>query len=267
MQESPEGTSVPENSTVAPSAGCLLFFIDETGHEEYADPTYPLFGMGGCAHLAGYCWRDLDGPWQNLRRIHFPGLGNSPMHASKQRCSPDQAAALGDFFRNGFFSRFAVMTRASTTRPENVTVLRLVASCLVQQVLAISRYYSLDSLGFVIEDSDRTNAAVAQAFAGVQFKNNQGSIVPTSWNFLPKASREPGLEVADFVLHAAGGQVRHRLQGKQEFRKDYDAVFRTKFPTQFIDVEASAFDRPPGKNVEESNPAASPSSPEAASSL
>ena len=28
---------------------CLLFFIDETGHETFADKNYPVFGLGGCA--------------------------------------------------------------------------------------------------------------------------------------------------------------------------------------------------------------------------
>jgi hypothetical protein len=31
---------------------CLMFFVDETGHEEFADPNYPVFGLGGCALLA-----------------------------------------------------------------------------------------------------------------------------------------------------------------------------------------------------------------------
>jgi len=26
---------------------CLLFFIDETGHETFADKKYPVFGLGG----------------------------------------------------------------------------------------------------------------------------------------------------------------------------------------------------------------------------
>ena len=28
---------------------CLLFFIDETGHETLADKNYPVFGLRGCA--------------------------------------------------------------------------------------------------------------------------------------------------------------------------------------------------------------------------
>jgi hypothetical protein len=30
-------------------SNCLLFFIDETGHETFADKNYPVFGLGGCA--------------------------------------------------------------------------------------------------------------------------------------------------------------------------------------------------------------------------
>jgi hypothetical protein len=28
----------------------LLFFIDKTGHETFADKNYPVFGLGGCDH-------------------------------------------------------------------------------------------------------------------------------------------------------------------------------------------------------------------------
>jgi hypothetical protein len=28
---------------------CLLFFIDQTDHETFADKNYPVFGLGGCA--------------------------------------------------------------------------------------------------------------------------------------------------------------------------------------------------------------------------
>jgi hypothetical protein len=31
---------------------CLMFFAYETGHEDFADPNYRVFGIGGCAVLA-----------------------------------------------------------------------------------------------------------------------------------------------------------------------------------------------------------------------
>jgi hypothetical protein len=37
---------------VGPSG--LLFFIDETGQETFADKNYPVFGLGGCELIGGY---------------------------------------------------------------------------------------------------------------------------------------------------------------------------------------------------------------------
>lgn len=36
--------------TIGPSD--LVFFVDETGHEEFADAAHPVFGYGGCAVMA-----------------------------------------------------------------------------------------------------------------------------------------------------------------------------------------------------------------------
>jgi hypothetical protein len=30
---------------------CLLFFVDETGHEDFGDPNYPVFGWVGALFL------------------------------------------------------------------------------------------------------------------------------------------------------------------------------------------------------------------------
>jgi len=42
---------------------------------------------------------------------------------------------------------------------------------------------------------------------------------------LPKSANSSMLEVADFVMQAAGAQVRNRLQGKFDIRKDFDLIF------------------------------------------
>jgi hypothetical protein len=36
-----------------------MVFVDDTGHEEFADPNYPVFGFGGCtipAFARLMCW-------------------------------------------------------------------------------------------------------------------------------------------------------------------------------------------------------------------
>ena len=46
---------------------CLMFFVDETGHEEFADPKFPIFGMGGCGILAAAIEQNLRAPWQKMK--------------------------------------------------------------------------------------------------------------------------------------------------------------------------------------------------------
>lgn len=43
--------------------------------------------------------------------------------------------------------------------------------------------------------------------------------------FIPKAAGEPALEVADFIMHAIGRQVRQNLQSRAVFASDFQAVF------------------------------------------
>jgi hypothetical protein len=68
---------------------CLMFFVDETGHEEFADPKYPVFGLGGCAVLATNIERDIKRPWRDLKSRHFGGA-NVPLHASDLRSPTDE---------------------------------------------------------------------------------------------------------------------------------------------------------------------------------
>ncbi len=227
-----------------PSANCLLFFVDETGHEEFSDPIYPVFGMGGCAQVAGLCHTFIDEPWSSLYEKHFSSVCR-PLHASALRkVTQDQAAALGDFFRFGHFARFAVMTKATTDKPYDLSMMRLVAAALLNQATKIASRFKFDSIAFIFEHSQRTNSCVAQAFSGYKLHDQFGRDVPVTWNFLPKSAKEPGLEVADFVLHAAGGQVRHRHQGKSGFRKDFETVFRgfPKGMVQYIEVTAAEYE-------------------------
>ena len=98
-------------------ANCLMFFVDETGHEEFADPNYPVFGIGGCVIMAGAVDAVIKRPWRALKEEHFGGP-DVKLHASDLRKPTKvQAEAIGNFFRKQEFGRFAVTLTASTKIP------------------------------------------------------------------------------------------------------------------------------------------------------
>jgi|SRR5271165_441288 len=127
MVESPH-TRRGEQLVVHPH--CLMFFVDETGHEEFADPNYPVFGFGGCVLLNAAIDRNLRQPWQAMKAAYFGGA-DVPLHASDlRRASPEQQQALGAFFRNQEFGRFAVTMSRQSTLPSDRKPIELMPGLL-----------------------------------------------------------------------------------------------------------------------------------------
>jgi hypothetical protein len=214
--------------TFAPSNHCLLFYVDETGHEDFDDHQYPVFGLGGCAQLAGLHHRHIDQPWRNIKDTLFPEFKDRAMHASELRHpTQSQLNALGEFFAEGLFSRLAVVTRCDVTLPTNYTTIDAVAVAFLNKAAKIAEHHLFDSLGFIFESSDRTNSAIRKAFSRFGLRREDGTPLPIDCLFLPKTAQDPGLEVADFIMHAAGGQMRKDREERKGFRKDFEAVFRS----------------------------------------
>lgn len=44
----------------------LVVFLDETGHEDYADRNYPLFDLGGCVTRVADYEKQVAAPWRAL---------------------------------------------------------------------------------------------------------------------------------------------------------------------------------------------------------
>ena len=63
---------------------CLLFCIDETGHETFADKNYPVFGLGGCAINSSSAAAVIAEPWRAMKAAHFGGE-DVPLHANELR--------------------------------------------------------------------------------------------------------------------------------------------------------------------------------------
>lgn len=217
--------------TVLPSS-TLLVGLDETGHELFADPQYPIFGLGGCAVMVRDYPRLIRVPWQYMKNRFF-GINDEPLHAAElHKPSGEQLEALGHFFRNSQFSRIAALATDRTVFGEDLACLQIVGRTLLERVGKIAAWYpDAERVALVFEDSQRAVAAMVASVSGYHLTRNEpdGSSTEISMDkfVMPKSCAEPCLEVADFVMHAAGTQTRARLAGvTSPIRKDFLAVFR-----------------------------------------
>jgi hypothetical protein len=65
---------------------CLMFFVDDTGQEEFADSKFPVFGMGGCAIPAAAIDQNLRQPYRAVAADHSVRIrqqGYSALDANK----------------------------------------------------------------------------------------------------------------------------------------------------------------------------------------
>ena len=63
---------------------CLLFFINEIGHETFAGKNYPVFGLGGCAISRSSADTVIAEPWRAMKAPHFGGE-DVPLNANELR--------------------------------------------------------------------------------------------------------------------------------------------------------------------------------------
>jgi hypothetical protein len=71
----------------------------------------------------------------------------------------------------------------------------------------------------------------------MDLKNVRGRRVEIEGCFMPKGSMEPGLEVADLIVHTAGRQRRHELAGKLGHTKDFQrSYWHSPIPPEFIAI-------------------------------
>jgi hypothetical protein len=220
--------------------GMLVCFIDESGDERMSDPGHPVFGMGGCAVMAHTFDMHLDTPWRRMKARHFGGEGR-PLHAAGLRPTDAQLKAIGDFFRRRPFPRFAAFLSRSTRLPPGSDPMRIIALVVMRRIAEVaSTFHSRPtSLAFVFEDTQRLRGQIQAHFDGMTLPDASGRPLPTEYCFATKAAALPGLEVADFVMHAGAGQVRARVQGKAGWRRDYAAVFQSpRAARSFIDIES-----------------------------
>lgn len=212
---------------------CLMFFIDDTGHEGFADPRHPVFGLGGCAIMMAAIEDVVRRPWRALKEKHFGGAAE-PLHASDLR-EPTRAQldALAQFFLRQRFARFAVTMNSDTRLPKGSVAYEFMAPALRKRFQEVASRCSVPpvEIAFVHEASQRGDELL-ERFFGPSIVTVEGLPVPVHHAIMPKG--DECLEVADFIIHAAGDQAR-RPSGAR--RKDFSAVFGDPLLSSYIHIE------------------------------
>lgn len=215
----------------------LLIFIDETGGESLQDPNYPIFGMGGCVIPASLYLSNIITPWLFLKNKEFGGEDKSLHATDLQNPLPAQLDILNKFFSSCAFGRFSAVISDKTILNTKVDLYHLIAITLFKRIEDIAKYTEFEEIVMIFEESDRTKNITADFFSRYKFQKN-GLDVPTKKFNMQKSEVEPGLEVADFIIHTAGTSVRDRLSGKrtkEKERKDFVNIFKN------IDPKLSSF--------------------------
>jgi hypothetical protein len=205
---------------------CLMFFVDDSGHEEFADPKHPVYALGGCAVLAAAIDGVLKSPWPEIKARHFVGA-DEPLHASELHdLTPEQMAAIGGFFNTQAFGRFAVTMTASTALPRSLKAIEVMPGALRRRWEELTPHFSPlpAEVAFIHEASDRANHLL-ETYFGESVVVIDGKRVPAHHGIMPKG--DEALEVADFIVQAAGAQAKRGLRPDEESRKDFAAVFRS----------------------------------------
>jgi hypothetical protein len=222
--------------------GMLVCFVDESGDEGLSDANHPVFGLGGCAAMAHAMAMHLDLPWRRMKARHFGGE-HGPLHAAGLRPTAAQTNAIATFFRRRAFMRFAAFLSRDTTMVSDIERLAVLAPALMRRIgeVASTVLPRPTALALVFEESQRLASGIQRHFDGLTLSDEVGRPIPAKDCFAPKSATLPGLEVADFVMHAAAGQVRSRVRGRPGWRRDYQAVFHSAAGARsFIDIESVA---------------------------
>ncbi len=220
----------------------LVVFIDETGNEDYSDPNNPTFGRGGCAALGSDYEALLRKPW---RKLKFESLGGraKPFHAvefEQSKPTMRQIRRINHFLKRPFW-RFAAMSDIHTALPEGIDGHRAISSVTVNFVKRLAATFPhISMVALVFESSERGDKLVQRDFdlARMDLVNETGRRIEVDGCFMPKASMEAGLEIADLVAHTAGRQRRHQLLGKGGATKDFEAMYwHSPIPPAFMSVD------------------------------
>lgn len=230
------------DETLAPTPTTILVFIDETGNEDYSDPRNPTFGRGGCAVMGRDYRLLIKKPWRKLKRERLGGA-NKPFHATKfeqSRPTKVQITGINRFLKRPFW-RFAAMSDSRTELPNGIDSHRAISLVTINFVRRlVATYKDATNVALVFEASGRGDKLVERDFdlANMNLVNGAGKILEVDGCFMAKKHMEPGLEVADLIVHTAGRQRRHQIAGKEGTVKDFEQTYwHSPIPPAFMSID------------------------------
>ena len=218
---------------------CLAVFVDDTGHEALIKD-HPVYGLGGCATLVRDLDRYLRDPWREVRRL-VTGSRDTPLHANTFPgiASHDDILTVAKFFRSYPFGRLGTVVSFKTKLADDLSSIPTVAAVLQQRIREIAGWTDFELGRRRLRILGTGRQLVEAAFQGFGLEKD-GEALPVECYFMRKEHAEPGLEVADFIMHAVGRQARQNLKQRGVFVPDFQAVFHTvdRKLTSFMEVDA-----------------------------
>jgi hypothetical protein len=203
----------------------LVAFLDETGVEDLSDPGHPVFGLGGCAAPAHLFDSLVSLPWLELKARHF-GDRNLPLHASTLQASAAQLDAIGAFFLSQPFLRVATLVSTASCASARQRAYDKCSDTVLAFLHQLGASFGAARITIVAESSTALDRKASYFLARpARFAGSSHDFLPVQLFRGAKASRIPGLEVADFIIQAAGAQVRSGHFEDDRHRRDFRAVF------------------------------------------
>jgi hypothetical protein len=188
---------------------------------------YPVFGLGACAINSSSAASVIAEPWRAMKAVHFGGK-DVPLHTNELRnATTEQLDALSKFFREQQFARLAVTISKSAVLPTGKTPLEIITGSMMNRYTDLLRRVSPEpnEVAFLHEASNRLDDAIEQHFGG---RPDQRHNDPGTQRLIEISHGLPELEVADFIMHAAGRRaVQIHRDPATPFGKDFIVVFQS----------------------------------------
>lgn len=240
--------SCDNDSEINVSPNSVLVFLDETGDEQLKDPKYPIFGLGGCCILAKNYINLIDRPWSKIKHEMF-NLEDKPLHASGNHFSFKQRTAINNFFLTNSFGRFTTISSLNTQIDTLLKLEQVVFYSFCNRVIDIIKWNEFKDIIILYDNSERLKPKLQKYASGIEFTEKVDGIdtkIDSYYCVVNKKTVFSGVEVADFIIHAAGTSLRDLLSGKiskLEDREDYNNIFNNtdRKYSSFIQLNKAIF--------------------------